>query len=119
MANSPGSGHSWRMSLESRRGVLKQLALAAGWVTLGTARHSEAAEAPHLDVKDPAAVAVGYVEDAAQADAKKHPSFDKSQNCENCLQLQGKEGAPYRPCTLFPGKLVAAKGWCSGWTAEI
>ncbi len=77
------------------------------------------AQAPHLDVKDPAAVAVGYVETAAKVDPKKYPTYAQGANCENCLQLQGAEGAAYRPCTLFPGKLVAAAGWCSAWTAEI
>jgi hypothetical protein len=77
------------------------------------------APAPHLDVKDPAAVAVGYVEDAARVDPKKFSGYSKGSSCENCLQLQGVEGATYRPCTLFPGKLVASAGWCSAWTAEI
>ena len=74
---------------------------------------------PHLDVKDPAAVALGYVENAAQVDAKKFPAYVKGSSCEDCLLLQGKEGNAYRPCNLFPGKLVAVKGWCTGWTAEI
>jgi High potential iron-sulfur protein len=102
-----------------RRKILKQLAVVAAAGAGLRVGGSRAAELPHLDVKDPAAQALGYVENATQADAKKYPGFDKSQNCENCLQLQGKEGATYRPCTLFPGKLVCAKGWCSGWTAEI
>jgi hypothetical protein len=76
-------------------------------------------QAPHLDVKDSAAAAVGYVEDAAQVDAKKYPAYSQGSSCANCLQLQGTDGAAYRPCTLFPGKLVATAGWCSAWTAEI
>ena len=39
--------------------------------------------------------------------------------CENCLQLQGSAGANYRPCGLFPGKLVSVGGWCSSWTPEM
>ncbi len=74
---------------------------------------------PKLDVKDPAAVAVGYVENAAQVDQKKYPAFAAGANCENCLQLQGSAGSTYRPCSLFPGKVVAVAGWCSGWTAEM
>jgi hypothetical protein len=77
------------------------------------------APAPHLDVKDPSATAVGYVEDAAKVDAKKYPAYSQGSSCENCLQLQGTAGADYRPCTLFPGKLVATAGWCSAWTAEM
>ena len=43
-------------------------------------------------MKDPAAVAVGYLENAAQVDIKKYPAYVKGSNCENCLQLQGSAG---------------------------
>lgn len=113
----------------SRRETLRRLGIAAAVVaampvrrTLGAAAPGAAAQgaqAPHLDVKDPAAVAVGYVETTAKVDPKKYPTYTQGANCENCLQLQGAPGAAYRPCTLFPGKLVAVAGWCSAWTAEI
>jgi hypothetical protein len=103
----------------SRREALRGLAIAAGVVAALPCRQALSAAAPHLDVKDPAAVAVGYVESAATVDPKKYPSYSQGSNCENCLQLQGAAGAGYRPCTLFPGKLVAAAGWCSAWAAEI
>jgi hypothetical protein len=120
--------------LFSRRQALRRLAVAASTVVAmsgqralraatpgAEARGAQApgVQAPHLDVKDPAAVAVGYVEDAAKVDAKKYPDYSQGSNCENCLQLQGAAGASYRPCSLFPGKLVAVAGWCSAWTAEI
>ena len=72
-----------------------------------------------LDVKDPAAVAQRYVENVSQVDPKKTPDFVPGSSCENCLQLQGTAGESYRPCSLFPGKLVAVKGWCKSWTAEM
>jgi hypothetical protein len=105
----------------TRRVLVKNLAIAAGTagVALLPARWLSAAETARLEVKDPAAVKVGYVENANQVDAKKFPSYAKGSTCENCLLLQGTEGPAYRPCTLFPGKLVAVAGWCSGWTAEI
>jgi hypothetical protein len=80
---------------------------------------ARSAEAQRVDVHDPQAVALGYVENAAEVDAKKFPRYVKGSNCENCLQLQGKPGNNYRPCNLFSGKLVAVSGWCSGWTAEM
>jgi len=102
----------------SRRALLKTLSLGAA--ALGFAgRQTRGAEPQKLDVKDPAAVALGYVESAARVDVKKYPAFVTGSNCENCLQLQGKAGSNYRPCTLFPGKLVAISGWCSGWTPEM
>jgi hypothetical protein len=102
----------------SRRSLLKNLAAAAGAAAVFRSAETFAAELPHLDVKDPAAVALGYVENASQVDAKKYPTYVKGSRCDNCLLLQGSSGA-YRPCNLFPGKLVSASGWCSGWTAEI
>jgi hypothetical protein len=103
----------------TRRSLMKKLAMAAAVTAVLPTRRSPAAEPPHLDVKDPAAVAVGYVEDARQVDPKKYPAYIKGSNCENCLLLQGSTGSHYRPCSLFPGKAVSISGWCSGWTAEM
>lgn len=101
-----------------RRSLIKSLAAAAGAAAIFRSGRSCAAELPHLDVKDPAAVALGYVENATQVDVRKNPTYVKGSRCDNCLLLQGSSGA-YRPCNLFPGKLVSAAGWCSGWSAEI
>jgi High potential iron-sulfur protein len=103
----------------TRRALLKNLSMAAAAAALLPSRQSPAAEPPHLDVKDPAAAKLGYVENADQVDVKKYPAYVKGSNCDNCLLLQGAGGAHYRPCSLFPGKLVAVSGWCSGWSAEI
>jgi hypothetical protein len=102
----------------SRRALIKTLSLTMAAASLGS-RQAGGAEPQKLDVKDPAAIALGYVESAAQVDVKKYPAFVKGSNCDNCLQLQGKAGSDYRPCALFPGKLVAVSGWCSGWTPEM
>jgi hypothetical protein len=99
----------------SRRDALRTLAGAAGAAALP--RHAFAAA--RLDVKDPAAVAVGYVEDASQVDGKKYSNYAHGSSCENCMQLQGAAGTAYRPCDFFQGKLVAAAGWCSAWTPEM
>ena len=102
----------------SRRQFVQTLA----WGAAGggfAARQANAAEPVKLDVTDPAATALGYVESAAQVDVKKYPAYVKGSNCENCLQLEGTPGGEYRPCSLFPGRLVAIHGWCSGWTAEM
>ena len=103
----------------NRRSLVKNLLAGAGSAALLGRRHALAAEAARLDVKDPAAVAKGYVEDAGRVDAQKYPAFVKGSSCDNCLLLQGAAGPAYRPCELFPGKLVAVKGWCRGWSAEI
>jgi High potential iron-sulfur protein len=101
-----------------RRAVVKSLAFTVCAVAVPAAAvHS--AEAPHLQVKDPTAVALDYVENSSQVDLKKHPDYVPGSMCENCLQLQGVAGNNYRPCGLFPGKLVSVSGWCKGWTPEM
>src|SRR5260370_40315209 len=87
----------------TRRALVKNLSMAAAAGVLLTPRQSQAAEPPHLDVKDSAAVKVGYVENAGQVDVKKYPAYVKGSNCENCLLFQGDTGSRYRRCTLFPG----------------
>jgi hypothetical protein len=103
----------------TRRKVIKHLGLAAGLSAALPWRLTQGAAPGRLDVKDPAAIALGYVENAAQVDIKKYPAFVKGSTCENCLQLQGSAGSSYRPCSLFPGKLVAVGGWCKSWTPEM
>jgi hypothetical protein len=104
----------------TRREAAKQLALAALIPTavLG-GRQARGAEPARLEVKDPAAIAQAYVENAAQVDLKQYPQYVPGSNCENCLQLQGTPGNTYRPCSLFPGKLVSVSGWCKSWTPEM
>jgi hypothetical protein len=110
-----------RRTTLSRRAMMQQLGLAVGCVAaaLPAARVCGAAAPGHLDVKDPAAKALGYVEHAADVDIKKYPDYIKGNNCENCLQLTGTPGNNYRPCSLFPGKLVSVSGWCTAWTPEM
>ena len=93
--------------------------MAAGFSATLIWRRTRSAEPPRLDVKDPAAIALGYVENVAHLDVKKYPEFAPGSNCENCLQLQGSAGNNYRPCSLFPGKLVSVSGWCKAWTPEM
>jgi hypothetical protein len=101
----------------TRRKMVATLALGASAVI--TARRALGNDAPKLDPTDPKAAALGYVTDAARVDTKKYPAFVPGSNCENCLQLEGSAGNSYRPCSLFPGSVVAVKGWCSGWAAEM
>jgi len=114
----------------TRRRFLAQVAIAmpAGAALLDAAllntASAQAAPAPaalpKLELTDPSAKALLYVEDAAKVD-RKNPlaaRFAANQNCASCSQIQGKPGDAYRPCAIFPGKLVAAKGWCSVWAPK-
>jgi len=103
----------------SRRDALKTLVMVAGAAGgLRATRDAQAADLPHLATNDPAAVALGYHDDAAQVDTKQFPTFQKGQACNTCLQLQGTAGQPWRPCNIFPGKLVNANGWCRVWVKK-
>jgi High potential iron-sulfur protein len=103
----------------TRRMAVKSIGLAAGISIALPWKRVHGAEPARLDEKDPAAVALDYVSNAAGIDGTKHPGFVPGSTCENCLQLQGSAGNNYRPCSLFPGKLVSVSGWCKGWTAEM
>jgi hypothetical protein len=103
-----------------RRSILKG-ALAAGVAGIPIAVVSSRANAQaqsKLDAKDPQAIALGYVVDATKVDSKTNPTFKPEQNCANCLQLMGKVGDAFRPCNLFPGKVVASAGWCRAWVKK-
>lgn len=68
----------------------------------------------HLDERDPHAKAVGYVEDAARVDRRVYPKFTAGSTCDNCA-LYRVPAQVWSECTLFPRKLVAAKGWCDAY----
>ena len=103
----------------SRRDALKQLVLVCGAAgALRLNQSAQADEAPHLSPTDPTAQALAYHEDAKSVDAKQFPTYQPGQTCSTCLQLQGKAGDAYRPCNIFPGKLVNANGWCKVWVKK-
>ena len=87
-----------------------------GWPESAPAADSPPAN--RLSVQDPAAVAVGYIEDASRVERKKNPGFAPGNDCNSCVQLQGQKG-DYGPCALFPGKVVNVHGWCTAWAPQI
>jgi hypothetical protein len=74
---------------------------------------------PHVQAADPLAVALAYHESAKTVEAAKFPMYKPEQKCANCLQLKGTEGDAWRPCNLFPGKLVNAEGWCKVYIKKV
>jgi hypothetical protein len=72
-----------------------------------------------VDPKDAQAVSLGYTEDTTKADAKKFPKHDNTQMCSTCQFFQAsQESGGVAPCTIFGGKGVASKGWCSAWVKK-
>jgi hypothetical protein len=66
------------------------------------------AESPSLDPNDPTAKALGYITQSTKP----------AEKCSNCSQFQGNGGSAQGPCTIFPGKSVAAAGWCMSWVKK-
>jgi hypothetical protein len=90
----------------SRRALLTRVALG-----LSLSPMALAAEPPLLSEKDSKAREVHYVEDASRA-----KDAQPGANCSNCSIYSSPAGATAGQCTLFPGKLVKAAGWCSSWS---
>ena len=87
------------------------LRVVGGSKVLGAA---PAAPRAPLDEQDPAAKAVVYQQDARKVDPRQFPNYRRGQSCATCALIEFGT-APLRGCSLFPGKLVAAAGWCSVW----
>ena len=108
----------------TRRRFLATVAIAvpAGAALLDAVVNTASAEAalPKLDMADPSAKALLYVDDASKVDHKNPLAarYAADQKCSTCAQIQGKVGDPYRPCGIFPGKLVSSNGWCSVWAKK-
>ncbi len=91
-------------------------AAAAAKPAAAAAPAAAAGALPMLSPTEPAAKALGYIEDATKVDAKANPTFKAGQHCANCLQWADKNRkAPTSKCNLFPGKLVKSGGWCKVW----
>lgn len=88
----------------NRRDFLKLTGSGLIGLTLGSvALRANAQEKVAED--DPTAKALAYV----------HVSPVEGAYCDNCMYIQGEDGKEWRPCAIFPGKVVAAKGHCSAW----
>jgi hypothetical protein len=100
----------------SRRNLLRRLLAGAVLAPLVALRLTRAfaADAPLLNVSDPAAKAVKYTEDASKA-----KGVPLGNNCANCALYQGKNSSTQGPCQIFPGKQVKAAGWCSSWAPQM
>jgi hypothetical protein len=102
----------------TRRGFVVAAGVALPVAAIFASRAAAAdANLPKLDVNDPVAKALMYTEDATKVDKSKAPNYKPGQVCDNCIQYKPGVGG-YGPCTAFPGKSVAAKGWCSAWVKK-
>ena len=106
------------MSKIARRKFIQLSAVAAAGALVHTGREAHAQDLPKLAEDDPLAVAMKYVHDATAVDPATRAQPAEVQNCANCALIQGNDGDEWRPCQIFPGKVVAAAGWCSVWAPK-
>jgi len=87
-----------------------------------SASEQAAEELEKVSLDNPTAKALGYQHDAANVDLQKYPQRGTedaaNQYCRNCSLFTGGEGEGWGRCALFPGNLVNANGWCSGYTPK-
>ena len=99
--------------MTTRRNFIRIVPISAAALLADRAAFAQAT----VDEKDPQASALGYVADTTKADKAKFPKHTNEQMCSNCQLYSGKADG-VGPCTLFGGKNVAAKGWCSAWVKK-
>lgn len=100
-------------------GIILATSAALPLVALTSPRTALAADMPHLTSADPTAKALHYTDNASSANrpAKLGVPGNK-QHCGICTFLEGSAGPEWRPCRIFPGKLVNVNGWCMSWTPK-
>ncbi len=106
------------MSKIARRKFMQLSAGAAAGLLVHPGPDAQAQELPKLTEDDPLAVAFKYTHDASTVDPALRTQAAAEQSCINCVQLQGVEGDEWRPCAIFIGKRVNAKGWCTVWVPK-
>lgn len=106
------------MSTMPRRKFIQLSAVTAAAYLAQPGREAHAADLPHLTEDDPMGKAMKYTHDTSTVDAGSRTNPAADQNCANCALIQGADGDEWRPCQIFPGKAVAANGWCSVWAPK-
>lgn len=99
----------------SRRHFVRAAGAAAIAATGFTARDAAASELPAISEDDPMAKSLNYVHDANDADGAKRVA---DSYCNNCVLYAGTPDDEWAGCSVFPGKAVAGKGWCSVWARK-
>ena len=98
----------------------RDMLAATGAIIATSALPRLALGADKVTEDDPTAVALGYKHDAAAVDtakfAKRAGEAGAKQFCDNCA-LYVDQGDGWGTCSIFQGRLVAAKGWCNAWVA--
>lgn len=93
---------------KQRRIFIQQLGTGVATLSLTVlTTTASGSDRPKLDPEDSTAKALGYV----------HAAPNPSKRCGECQLFKGSGNAEWGPCSVFPGKLVNKRGWCSAWSA--
>lgn len=106
------------MSKIARRQFIQLSAVAAAGLVASPGRKAMAQDMPQIEESDPVAQSLKYTHDASSVDPASRANPAAEQNCANCALIQGSDGDAWRPCQIFPGKLVNNAGWCSVWAPK-
>ena len=106
------------LSKIARRQFIQLSAVAAVGCLVRPGSEARAQDMPKLTEDDAMAQAMKYTNDASSVDPASRANPAPEQVCANCALVQGDEGVEWRPCQIFPGKLVNNKGWCSVWAPK-
>ena len=106
------------MSKIARRQFITMSAVAAAGCLARPGNEASAQDMPRIEESDPIARSLKYVHDASTVDPAQRANPAAEQNCANCALIQGDPNAQWRPCQIFPGKLVNNAGWCSVWAPK-
>lgn len=106
------------MSKIARRQFIQLSAVAAAGCLVRPGEEAHAQDMPKIEESDPVAQSLKYVHDASAVDPATRANPAADQTCANCALIQGDDGAAWRPCQIFPGKLVNSAGWCSVWAPK-
>ena len=106
------------MSKIARRQFIQLSAVAAAGCLVRPGNEASAQGMPKIEESDPIAKSLKYVHDASIVDPAQRANPAAEQDCANCALVQGADGDAWRPCQIFPGKLVNNAGWCSVWAPK-
>ena len=106
------------MSKIARRQFIQLSAVAAAGCLVRPGNEASAQGMPKIEESDPIAKSLKYVHDASIVDPAQRANPAAKQDCANCALVQGADGDEWRPCQIFPGKLVNNAGWCSVWAPK-
>lgn len=106
------------MSKIARRQFMQLSAVAAAGLVIRPGKEAEAQGMPQIEESDPVAQSLKYTHDASSVDPASRANPASDQTCANCALIQGADGEAWRPCQIFPGKLVKNTGWCSVWAPK-